>query len=126
MSGPLRIPDGATAAGGGRRSAAQEEEALRRTASQLEGVFVQQLFKAMRATVDDEGSLVATGGGETMFRDLLDQRIAEEVPAQWGAEHGLAEKLYQQLRTRLAQSAAAAEPPTTTADADQAAAKETH
>jgi flagellar protein FlgJ len=96
---------GAGRPGAGPRTAAQDEAALRRTATQLEGVFVQQLFKAMRETVDDEGGLVETGGGETMFRDLLDQRMAERVPEQWGPEHGLAEQLFQQLRTRLAQPA---------------------
>jgi flagellar protein FlgJ len=108
------IPGGIGPAGGARRTPAQEEAALRRSATQLEGVFVQQLFKAMRETVDDEGGLVAAGGGESMFRDLLDQRVAEQVPEQWGAEHGMAEALYQQLRTRLAQRAATVEPKETT------------
>lgn len=120
------IPAGGSAATSGpTRTAAQQEAALRRTATQLEGVFVQQLFKAMRDTVDDEGGLVAAGGGETMFRDLLDQRVAEQVPAQWGPSHGLAEKLYQQLRTRLAQGAGGDPEPTTTA-AEDVAVKETH
>lgn len=118
--GRLVAPTGAT------RTAAQQEAALRRTATQLEGVFVQQLFKAMRETVDDEGGLVAAGSGETMFRDLLDQRVAEQVPEQWGASHGLAEKLYQQLRTRLAQDAGGGAEPTTTVAHEEVAVKETH
>jgi peptidoglycan hydrolase FlgJ len=86
------------------RSAEQDEASLRKTAKQLEGVFVQQLFKAMRETVDTNGGIAPSGGGEAMFRDLLDQHVAERVPEEWDVQHSLAEKLYQQLRTRLAQS----------------------
>jgi flagellar protein FlgJ len=95
------------------RTTEQEEASLRKTAKQLEGVFVQQLFKAMRDTVDTGGGIAPSGGGEAMFRDLLDQHVAERVPEEWDAQHSLAEKLYQQLRTRLAQSESAAEQTTT-------------
>lgn len=106
------------------RTAAQEEASLRKSAKQLEGVFVQQLFKAMRATVDAEGGLAPAGAGEAMFRDLFDQHMAERVPEEWGARHGLAERLYQQLRTRLATDASAAGS-STSADGGSAPAKET-
>lgn len=119
MSAPNPIGAGPRPAAGG-RTAAQDDAALRKTATQLEGVFVQQLFKAMRDSVDGDAGIAPASGGEAMFRDLLDQHVAERVPEQWGPEHGLAEKLYQQLRARLAQTAE----PTTTRGED-APAKET-
>lgn len=68
---------------------------LRATARDLEGVFVEQLFKAMRETVPTDG-LVGGGSGEEMFSALLDQHLAAQVPGTWS--HGLAEAVYRQLR----------------------------
>ncbi len=80
-------------------STAQTPEAgLRRTAHQLEGVFVEQLFKAMRQTVPHDG--YADGGaGEDMFTGLFDEKIADAAPQQW--HDGLAESVYRQLASRL-------------------------
>jgi Rod binding domain-containing protein len=89
-----------SAAGIAERTAAQQDAALRRSASQLEGVFVAQLFQAMRATVPDDG-VIQSGQGESMFRDMLDARIAERAPAQWSGPHSLGDALYRQLRTQL-------------------------
>ena len=72
-----------------------QAERLRATARQLEGVFVEQMFKAMRETVPEDGA-VSGGSGEAMFSGMLDQSLAEEVPARWS--NGLAEALYRQLQ----------------------------
>ena len=72
-----------------------QAERLRGTARQLEGVFVEQMFKAMRETVPDDGA-VSGGSGEAMFAGMLDQSLAEEVPTRWS--NGLAEALYRQLQ----------------------------
>lgn len=81
-----------------------QEERLRGVVKQLEGVFVQQLYKAMRETVPNDG--IANGGaGEDMFAGLLDQHLAAETPKQW--KHGLGEALVEQLRPALARSATA-------------------
>lgn len=71
------------------------EAALRRTAVQLEGVFVQQLFQAMRATVPDDG-LTAGGAGEQMFTGLLDEHLAQGMAHRVGGV--LADALVRQLR----------------------------
>ncbi len=95
---PVARGQGVPAAAAGARSAAHapsEAERLRGVARDLEGVFVEQLFKAMRETVP-EGGMLDGGSGEEMFTGLLDQRLAGEVPSRW--EHGLAEALYRQLR----------------------------
>jgi len=74
-----------------------QDKKLREVASQLEGVFVQQMFKAMRETVPEDG-LMSGGSGEEMFTTLLDQHLAAEVPGRRHSE--LAEALYRQLRDR--------------------------
>ncbi|GAB1342808.1 rod-binding protein [Gemmatimonas sp.] len=73
---------------------------LRETAKQLEGLFVQQLFKAMRDTVPQQDGIVSANAGEDMFTGLMDQHLAAETPSQW--EGGLAESVYRQLRGRVA------------------------
>jgi flagellar protein FlgJ len=79
------------------RSARQQRDAtLMKTASQLEGMFVQQLYKAMRETVPQQEGIVSGGAGEDIFTGLLDQHLAAETPKQW--KHGITQALYRQLR----------------------------
>lgn len=75
-----------------------EEQRLRKAARDLEGVFVEQLYKAMRETVP-EGGLVDGGSGEEMFTSMFDQHLAGQTPDQWQSEIGAA--LYRQLLQRL-------------------------
>jgi flagellar protein FlgJ len=83
---------------------ASQEERLRGVVKQLEGVFVEQLYKAMRETVPDDG-ITHGGAGEEMFAGLLDQHLASETPKQW--EHGIGDALVAQLRPALARQALA-------------------
>jgi flagellar protein FlgJ len=76
--------------------ASEKDTALRKTARDLEGLFVQQLFKAMRETVPEGEGIVSGGAGEDIFTGLLDQHLAAETPRQW--QSGIAEGLYRQLR----------------------------
>jgi flagellar protein FlgJ len=76
------------------------EARLKQTALQLEGLFVQRLFAAMRDTVPDDG-LLTQSNAESTFTSLLDEKFAEQVPQQWNGEHSLAQALYHQLRQRL-------------------------
>ena len=68
---------------------------LSAASSMLEGVFYQELFKAMRATVPTEGGVIPNGGGQEMFESLLDERIAEA--AALSSERGLGSALYRYL-----------------------------
>jgi flagellar protein FlgJ len=86
-----------------------ENERLRGVARDLEGVFVEQLFKAMRESVPD-GGVVDGGSGEEMFTGLLDQKMAALAPASW--ERGLADALYRQLRGRIGEEQGAGATPT--------------
>jgi flagellar protein FlgJ len=85
--------------------AANDEARLKKTAKQLEGVFVEQLYKAMRETVPQGEGAVEGGTGEDMFTGLMDQKLAAETPTQWA--HGLADAAYRQLRKALPQEGAA-------------------
>ena len=78
---------------------------LRRAARDLEGVFVAELFKAMRETVP-ENSLFDGGAGEQMFTGMMDSHLAAQVPEGWN--NGLGEALYRQLRAALTGGAEAA------------------
>ena len=80
------------------------EARLKKTALQLEGVFVQRLFAAMRDTVPDDG-LMPQSSAEGTFTSLLDEKLAEKAPEQWSGEHSLAQALYRQLRQHLPQAA---------------------
>lgn len=75
-----------------------EDARLKKAAQQMEGVFVQQLFKAMRETVPD-GELARGGMGEEIFTGLLDQQVAESAALGW--ERGLGASLYRQLRAQM-------------------------
>jgi len=72
---------------------------LREQADQLEAVFSEQLFKAMRETVPQGEGAFDGGSGEEMFTGLLDQRLAAETPKTW--HHGIGEALYRQLSRAL-------------------------
>jgi flagellar protein FlgJ len=85
------------------------EARLQRAAHQLEGVFVQQLFKAMRETVPRDG-IVNGGSGEEMFTSLMDEHLADRLPGQW--HHGIGEALIRQLRRGLTESPPAVPPET--------------
>ena len=64
------------------QSGTPEEQRLRAVAKQLEGVFVQELFKAMRETVPKDG-FTDGGAGESLFTGMMDERIAMHVPERW-------------------------------------------
>ena len=65
---------------------------------QLEAVFVQQLFKAMRETVPDEGQ--SGGSGEALFTGMLDEKLAESVPDAWSGS-GLESAMMREFRSAL-------------------------
>ena len=71
---------------------------LRTLSSQLEAVFIGQLFQAMRASVPRDGPTEA-GAGEEMFTSMLDDRLAGEAARRM--QHGIGEALYRQLSRGL-------------------------
>ena len=71
---------------------------LRKASQDLESVFVNELFKAMRETVPDDG-ILAQDPGKDLFTGMLDERIAQSYAGQ--GTTGISEALYRQLSRRL-------------------------
>jgi flagellar protein FlgJ len=69
---------------------------LQSAVRQLQGVFVEQMLKAMRETVPDEG-VVNGGAGEDIFTSMLDAKMASLVPESW-QRNSLESALFRQLR----------------------------
>jgi flagellar protein FlgJ len=85
---------------------ADPREQLKDTANSLQSVFVEQLFKAMRDTVPQDG-LTSGGQGEDMFRTMLDQQAAESAPSQWQHAGSLSDAIVRQLSRALPKTAPA-------------------
>ena len=77
----------------------EDQKKLRKAAADLEGLFVSQLFRAMRETVPKNEGIVSGGSGEEIFTGLMDEHIAAETPSHWGG--GISEALYRQLSRGL-------------------------
>jgi peptidoglycan hydrolase FlgJ len=80
-------------------TATREQQQLKKACEQLESVFMNELMKNMRATIQKEG-VVDGGSGEDTFTAMLDEHIAG-LGVTRGAD-GIAQALYNQLRQRLA------------------------
>ncbi len=80
---------------------APKAEQLRQTATQLNSVFVQQMFTAMRNTVSQDEGIMSGGQGEDMFRGMLDQQVAEMAPTQWQKNGALTDAIVRQLGRNL-------------------------
>lgn len=89
---------------------ASQEAALRTTARQLQGVFVNQLMQAMRATVPEDG-LTSGGPGEQTFRGMLDEHLSARWTERLDGPNSLAEALFRQLRAKLPPGVGADAPP---------------
>jgi peptidoglycan hydrolase FlgJ len=89
----VRGPAGLTAA-----PRPDERAQLRRMAHELEGVFLNQLFQAMRASVP-QGGLVEAAPGQDLFTSMLDERLSSQAAERM--KGGLGEALYRQMARRL-------------------------
>jgi len=76
----------------------ETREAVRKLAHQLEAVFVNQLFQAMRSSLP-ENKLLENAPGHSMFTSLMDEKLASEVAD--NLHRGIGESLYRQLAKRL-------------------------
>jgi flagellar protein FlgJ len=74
---------------------AARDKKLRNAAQQMEGQFVEQMYKSMRDTVPTDG-MFGGGSGEQMFTEMMDQHVATDTPLKW--QHGLSEAIYRQMR----------------------------
>lgn len=82
-------------------AAAARDAKLRKASQQLEGAFVQQMYKSMRDTIP-EGGMFDGGSGEQMFTGMMDEHVAADTPLKW--QHGLSEAIYRQMRGAMHQA----------------------
>jgi flagellar protein FlgJ len=115
VSDPIRGLGSAVPLAGSAAAKPGEDAKLRKVARQMEGVFVQELYKAMRTTVPQNDGAVDGGAGEEMFTGLMDEHLATETPQAWG--RGLGEAIYQHLRGQLAAASGSPTPATGAAKA---------
>ena len=87
--------------------ARNERAEIRKLSHQLEGVFLNQLFQAMRETVP-KGGVLEQSPGEEIFTSMMDQNLAARAADRM--EHGLGEALYHQLARRLPDDSGATKP----------------
>ncbi len=85
-----------------------EDRALRKTCKEFESVFTYQLLRSMRRTVE-KCDLFHGGSGEEVYESLLDQELAKSMSS--ASDRGLADLLYQQLRSKGAGSKEGPQPP---------------
>ena len=71
---------------------------MRKAANDLQGLFVQQLYKTMRETVSTEGGIVERSQGEEVFSGLMDERLAADTGTRW--HRGLGDAIYRALRQK--------------------------
>lgn len=76
-----------------------DRERLRVATQLLEGQFYQVLFKAMRDTVPTDG-LTSGGKGEEMFRDMMDQQLADSAAG--NSQRGIGAALYRHFVDHVA------------------------
>ena len=71
---------------------------LRKAATDLQGMFIQQLFKTMRESVPKDSGIVEQTQGEEMFTGLMDERLAADTGTRW--HRGLGDAIYRALRVK--------------------------
>ncbi len=82
--------------------AANLDKNLREAAQMYEGHFLNQMVKAMRATVNREGGVLRPNFAEKIFSDQLDSQYVENWSKKGGV--GLADMIYDQIRERITAS----------------------
>ena len=76
----------------------ESREQVRKLSHQLEAVFVNQLFQAMRASVPKDPVLDNAPGAD-LFTQIMDEKLANQASDR--LQRGLGESLYRQLARRL-------------------------
>lgn len=81
-----------------RRGDGEAEDArLRAAAQDFESVFLHQLVKMMRSTVEKSG-LISGGRAEEIFQDMLDEKYAATLGK--NSRIGLADLIYEELKKK--------------------------
>ena len=83
---------------------------MKKAAADLQGMFVQQLYKSMRESVPKDGGLVEQSQGEEVFSGLMDEKLAADTGTRW--HRGLGDAIYRALRHKAGLDGTATEPTT--------------
>lgn len=75
----------------------KKEEELMAAAQQFEAVFINQLFKAMEATIQKDG-MFSGGRGEEMFKSMFHDEIAKDISSSPSTSFGFAQQIYEQMK----------------------------
>lgn len=76
----------------------QELVKLKEACSEFESIFMHQMLKEMRKTVNPKNSLVYGGQAEEIFSDMLDQERSKEIKI------GLGDLMFRQLSKSIISS----------------------
>lgn len=79
----------------------EEDEKLKEMCNEFEKYFLQQVYKSMKKTVNYDNWLLNGGQGEEIFSEMLEEKYIDAAVAQGGV--GLAQKLYEQLKSPASQ-----------------------
>lgn len=79
----------------------EEDEKLKEMCNEFEKYFLQQVYKSMKKTVNYDNWLLNGGQGEEIFSEILEEKYIDAAVAQGGV--GLAQKLYEQLKSPASQ-----------------------
>lgn len=77
-------------------------EKLKQASHDLEGLFVNELFKAMRASLPQGDGILGQAPGQDMFQGMMDEKLAAVYAGK--SQHGIGDALYRQLSRRLTDS----------------------
>jgi flagellar protein FlgJ len=75
----------------------ETDKKLRESAEQFEAIFVQQLIKSMRSSVQ-KGGLISGGRAEEIFQEMLDGKYSEVISG--SKSLNLADLIYRELKQR--------------------------
>jgi peptidoglycan hydrolase FlgJ len=79
-------------------SAGNQKSELKNVAEQFEAIFITQLLKVMRETIEESG-LTDGGYGKTVYTELFDQEIASSMARQ--GTLGIGDILYKSMEKRI-------------------------
>jgi flagellar protein FlgJ len=76
----------------------KNSEELKKSCQDFESIFVNQLMKSMRNTVQKTG-FITGGRGEEIFQSMLDEEYSNEISK--SGKMGLAEVLFRELSKKI-------------------------
>jgi len=75
----------------------KKDKELMDAACQFEAVFIDQLFKALDATIEKDESFHG-GKGEEIFRSMFFDEMAKDISSSSTTSFGIAKQIYEQMK----------------------------